>query len=218
MRHSYWIGLTSDRGCMCSTWAVAGESCYCRRCGQLATAQPASGSITTYRCWRGRKRWPPRALDGRVDFVYAESAAWDQPADRVLCVGASHAWEGVSQALGALTELLRPGGRVLFGEGCWERPPTAAAAAMFGHDVIPLAEMACLARAAGWQVLHLSTADQREWDDFEATWRGGRQQWLLEHPDDDAAADVQDTLDRQLKDYLEVYRGILGFGYLVLGR
>lgn len=159
-----------------------------------------------------------RALDGRVDFVYAESAAWDQPADRVLCVGASHAWEGVSQALGALTELLRPGGRVLFGEGCWERPPTAAAAAMFGHDVIPLAEMACLARAAGWQVLHLSTADQREWDDFEATWRGGRQQWLLEHPDDDAAADVQDTLDRQLKDYLEVYRGILGFGYLVLGR
>jgi len=30
--------------------------------------------------------------------------------------------------------------------------------------------------------------------------------------------DVQDTLDAQLKEYVEVYRGVLGFGYLVLGR
>jgi len=75
-----------------------------------------------------------------------------------------------------------------------------------------------LARAADWQVLHLSTADQREWDDFEATWRRGRQQWLLNHPHDDRGPDVQDTLDAQLKEYVEVYRGVLGFGYLVLGR
>ena len=64
--------------------------------------------------------------------------------------------------------LVRPGGRVLFGEGCWERPPTAAAA-MFGQDVIALADVVRLARGTGLQVLHQCTADLREWDDFEAS-------------------------------------------------
>ncbi len=113
-------------------------------------------------------------LDGRVHFVCAESATWGQRADRVLCVGASHAWAGVEPALQALARLVRPGGRVLFGDSCWERPPTAAAAAMFGQDVIALADVVRLARTTGWQVLHLSTADLREWDDFEASWRRGR--------------------------------------------
>ncbi len=49
-------------------------------------------------------------------------------------------------------------------------------------------------------------------------WRCGRQQWLLDHPHDDRVPDVQATLDVQLKEYLEAYRGVLGFGYLVLGR
>ena len=118
---------------------------------------------------RGRVRAAAKGLDGSVHFVRAESATWDQPADRVLCIGASHAWAGVEQAIHALAWVVAPGGRVLFGEGCWERPPTAAAAALFGDDVVTLAEIVRLARAAGWQVLHLSAADQREWDDFEAT-------------------------------------------------
>jgi len=166
---------------------------------------------------RGRALAQARGLDQRISFVHAESAVRETRADRVLCIGASHAWPGVEQALHALARVVRPGGRVLFGEGCWERPPSDAAGTLFGSDVIALAEIVRLARAAGWQVLHLSTADQREWDDFEATWRRGHQQWLLDHPHDDRAPDVQDTLDTQLKEYVETYRGVLGFGYLVLG-
>ncbi len=84
---------------------------------------------------RARPLATTRGLDGRVHFVCAESATWDQRADRMLCVGASHAWAGVEQALQALARLVRPGGRVLFGEGCWERSPTAAAAASLGEPV-----------------------------------------------------------------------------------
>ena len=167
---------------------------------------------------RGRVLATARGLDGRVQFVHAESVTWDQPADRVLCIGASHAWAGIEQAMHGLERMVLPGGRVHFGEGCWERPPTVTAATLFGEDVVTLAEIVRLARAAGWQVLHLSAATQHEWDDFEATWRRGRQQWLFDHPHDDRAPDLQDTLDAQLKEYVEVYRGVLGFGYLVLGR
>jgi len=166
---------------------------------------------------RGRVLATERGL-GRVSFVSADSATWKQPADRVLCVGASHAWTGIAEALRALAGLVRPGGHVLFGEGCWERQPTAAAASLFGEDVLALAEIVEHARATGWRVLHLSTADQREWDDFEATWRRGRQSWLLRHTDDDRASEVRDTLDAQLREYTAVYRAVLGFGYLVLGR
>lgn len=167
---------------------------------------------------RGRALAADRSLDQQVTFVNGEAAASREPADRVLCVGAAHAFGGTAAALKALTDFVRPGGRLLFGDAAWEGPPTAAATEIFGEDVMSLADLIEQARKLGWRVLHFSTADQREWDDFEATWRAGRQEWLLDHPDDPRAAEVREALDTQLREYVGVYRGILGFGYFVLGR
>lgn len=167
---------------------------------------------------RGRARAVDLGLADQVTFASTPATSWHEPADRVLCIGASHAWSGPQEALLALTELVRPGGRLLFGDGCWERPPTDAASAIFGADVLALDVIVRHATATGWQILHLSTADQREWDDFEATWRAGRQEWLLANPDDARAQEVRSVLDAQLQEYLTAYRGVLGFGYLVLGR
>jgi cyclopropane fatty-acyl-phospholipid synthase-like methyltransferase len=167
---------------------------------------------------RGRMLAAAYGLGDRVTFIEGEAAAWEGSADRVVCVGASHAWAGTKETLLALGALVRPGGRLLFGDGCWERPPEPAAATLFGDNVLPLETVVKHADAAGWRVLHLSSADQREWDDFEATWRAGRQEWLLEHPDDSQAAEVRTVLDDQLREYVTGYRGVLGFCYLVLGR
>ena len=87
---------------------------------------------------------------------------------------------------------------------------------MFGESVLALSDLVNAAIQTGWRVLHLSTADQREWDDFEATWRAGREDWLLAHPDDPRVGDVRADLDSRLREYVNVYRGILGFAYLVL--
>jgi hypothetical protein len=57
---------------------------------------------------------------------------------------------------------------------------------------------------------------QLEWDDFESTFRAGRQEWLLAQAADPRAADVRDWLDARERQYVEVYRGVLGFAYLVL--
>lgn len=167
---------------------------------------------------RGRELAAQRGLSDRVKFVCAPAQEWQEPADRLLCVGASHAWGGSQKALAALRKLALPGGRLLFGDGCWERPPTGGAWAMFGGEVLGLPDLVAGARAAGWRVLHLSTADQREWDEFESTWRAGRQEWLLANPDAPGAAAEQDELDRRLREYVGVYRGVLGFCYLVLAR
>jgi cyclopropane fatty-acyl-phospholipid synthase-like methyltransferase len=167
---------------------------------------------------RGRALARQRHLDQQVEFVEGEAASWRDPADRVLCVGASHAFGGTVPALRALPQVTAPGGRLLFGDGYWRSAPTPAATAIFGEDMPSLPELLELARDAGWRVLHLSTADQREWDDFESTFRAGRQEWLLLHGDDPRAADVRDWLDTSEREYVGTYRGLLGFAYLVLAR
>jgi hypothetical protein len=135
-----------------------------------------------------------------------------------LCVGASHAWGCTETALSALGTLVRRDGRLLFGDGCWEAEPSQAATALFGDSVRPLAEVVDGAGHAGWRVLHTSTADQREWDEFESAWRAGPEEWLLANPQDPSAARVRAELESRLAEYLNVYRGVLGFCYLILGR
>ncbi|MEV0809128.1 class I SAM-dependent methyltransferase [Micromonospora sp. NPDC050200] len=167
---------------------------------------------------RARTLAADRSLDERVTFAHGEAADWRETADRVLCVGSTHAYGGTTEALTALADLVRPGGRLLLGDGYWERPPTREALDVFGEGTMPLADLVERAQALGWRVLHLSTADQREWDDFESTWLAGRQEWLLANPEDPRAAEVRKELDGRLREYVEVYRGVLGLGYLVLGR
>ncbi|MEH1166033.1 class I SAM-dependent methyltransferase [Micromonospora sp. CPCC 205539] len=167
---------------------------------------------------RGRQLATARSLNRHVAFVMGEAADWHEPADRVLCVGATHAFGGTAATLDALATLVRPGGRLLFGEAYWERPPTPGAEQIFGTEVTALPGLIEAVRERGWRVLHVSTADQREWDDFESTWLAGRQEWLLRYPEDPRAAEVRAELDDRLRQYVEVYRGVLGLAYLVLGR
>jgi SAM-dependent methyltransferase len=167
---------------------------------------------------RGRSLAADRGLDGRVTFVVGSADAWQHPADRVICVGAAHAWGGAEPALTAATQIVQPGGRLLFGDGCWARSPNEEAAKLFGDAVLTLSELVECVHRAKWRILHLSTADQREWDDFESTWRAGRQEWLLANPEDERAPTARNELDLQLGQYVETYRGVLGFCYLVLGR
>jgi cyclopropane fatty-acyl-phospholipid synthase-like methyltransferase len=167
---------------------------------------------------RARRAVADRGLGEQVRFVDASAVGWSESADRVICIGASHIWGGSEAALAALAQNVGAGGRVLFGDGFWKREPSDAAVAIFGREVADLGDLVRLAHAAGWDVMHLSEADQLEWDDFESTWRLGRHRWLAEHPSDTRAPELRETLSGSLQEYLEVYRGVLGFCYLVLRR
>ncbi|TDV52291.1 SAM-dependent methyltransferase [Actinophytocola oryzae] len=164
---------------------------------------------------RGRRAALDRGLD--VTFVEQQAADWRGTADRALCVGSSHTLGG-GHAMPARLATVVPHGRVLVGDGCWERPPTEAAHEIFGDDVLPLADLVAAFGEEGWQVMHLSTADQREWDDFESRHRAGSREWLLANPSDPKAAVVRATQDAREREYLTAYRGVLGFAYLVLAR
>lgn len=165
---------------------------------------------------RGRAETRRRGLAERVTFLEAEAVTWPGTAGRALCVGSSHALGGTRAALAALAKVVPRGGRLLYGDGCWPGPPTAAALEIFGDDVLALPDLVAAARDEGWRILHLSTADQREWDDFESTSRAGWCDWLLSNQDDPRAPEIRGWLDTREDEYVRAYRGVLGFAYLVL--
>jgi cyclopropane fatty-acyl-phospholipid synthase-like methyltransferase len=167
---------------------------------------------------RGRGLARARGFDRRVEFVHSDAADYTMAADRVICIGSSLALGGTATALSALALRVRAGGRLLFGDGCWEQPPSAPAAEIFGQEVLALTAILGHACDAGWRMLSSTTADQEEWDEFEDSWRAGREQWVAEHRADPRAQRIADELRARREEYERVYRGVLGFCYLVLAR
>jgi SAM-dependent methyltransferase len=166
---------------------------------------------------RGMTLAAERGLDDRVELVDCPAESWTEPADRVICVGAKHIWADTAAALTALAQVLSPGGRLLYGDGYLERNPSRFTADLF-EEMLPFSELLAAARGAGWRVLHLSVSDQLEWDEFESTYRAGPERWLLNNPDAEDASGIREWLDRRMLEYLDGYRGELGFCWLVLAR
>lgn len=177
---------------------------------------------------RGRANARARGLSDRVRFV-RESAAGSAhgPADIVLCLGASHALsdarppEHTVAALQALRRLVAPGGRVVLGEGFWQRPPTSeelagmwpgTSAAEF-HDLAGLVD---LALDAGFRPAWIESASQDEWEQFESGYQADVEEWLAAHPDHPSAQETRDRVAAHRSTWLRGYRGILGLAYLTL--
>ncbi|MGW4285599.1 SAM-dependent methyltransferase [Streptomyces sp. NPDC004673] len=174
---------------------------------------------------RGRRGAEAWGLAGRVEFV-AESArdTGRGPADLVLCLGASQALSEAdaptAEALQALRGLVSDGGRVLLGEGFWERTPTEAELAGMWpgaatSDHLDLPALLDLAVEAGFRPEWTATATLAEWEDFESAYQADQEVWLAGHPDHPDAAELRERLDRHRKQWMS-YRGVLGMAYLTL--
>lgn len=199
----------------------------------LAAAPQATGvgiDLNTEDLARGQKTAAGRGLAARVAF-HAESGIGTVrgPADVVLCLGASQALSDAqpphhtAAALAALHGLVNPGGRVLLGEGFWERTPTPdELAGMWpgarADEYPSLAELVDLAVAAGFRPEWIETADRGEWEEFESGYRADTEEWLAAHPSHPAAAELRERADQQRTRWLRGYRNVLGIAYLTLIR
>lgn len=172
---------------------------------------------------RARAGAAARGLDGRVSFVEHRGDAWTGEADLVVCVGAAHAFGTSGQALAALAPLVAPGGRLLFGDGFWERVPTEVELASMWpgttvDEQLVLPDLVDAAVGAGLRPLRIETVERGEWEDFESGILADRESWLLANPGSDRAGEVREQADRNRDWWLRGHRGLLGFAYLTLGR
>jgi ubiquinone/menaquinone biosynthesis C-methylase UbiE len=177
---------------------------------------------------RGRALAAGRGLGDRMEYL-EESATGTQhgPADVVLCLGSGQALSDAptpgqyGEALKELRRLVNPGGRVLYGEGFWERPPRPEELARMWPDAraddhLPLAGMVEAAVEAGFRVEWLEVATQEEWDQFESGYLADIEVWLAANAGHPKAAELRAGTDRHRTSYLTGYRGILGLVYLTL--
>ncbi|MBT2418654.1 class I SAM-dependent methyltransferase [Streptomyces sp. ISL-22] len=196
----------------------------------LAAAPEATGTgidVNAEDLARGRRNAEARGLTQRARFVEESAVGTSRgPADLVLCVGASQALstaqppQHTTEALRELRRLVTDGGRVLLGEGFWQRTPTPAelsgmwpgASATDHHDLATLLDLTV---AAGFRPEWTETASLDEWEEFESAYQADVEVWLAEHPGHPLAAETRERLDRHRAQWMS-YRGVLGLAYLTL--
>ncbi|MFI8993725.1 SAM-dependent methyltransferase [Streptomyces sp. NPDC053542] len=177
---------------------------------------------------RGRANAAARGLTGRVEFAEESGHGTARgPADLVLCLGSGHAVAAPESpanfrtVLRELRRLVAPGGRVLYGEGFWQRPPAASELARMwpgatAEDHLSLAGLVDLAVEEGFRPAWVETANGDEWEAFESGYRCDVEEWLAAHPDHPLAPETRERADAHRASWLTGYRGLLGIAYLTL--
>lgn len=167
---------------------------------------------------RGRRLAERAGLASRVSFKEADATHFDGSFDRVISIGASHAWGGSKAALAGLQQHLDHGGRGLYGDAFWGRPPTDDLVKMLGDLEPSLSQLVNDSVAAGLRPIHVDVASEPEWDEFEWNSCRGLEEYALAHPSDELAPLAREMADIRRDEYLRGYRGVLGFGYLILAK
>ena len=167
-----------------------------------------------------------RGLTSRVSLRAADVQQWqpERPADVVIVNGASQVWGGdplqhTANALAAARKLLNPRGKLLLGEGFWEREPTDEQL-----DAMPIpreqygtvADLADLAHEHGYRLLAVEQASLDEWDVFENGHALAWERWLRDNPDSEHTAAIRAKADAHRTYRLRGWRGTLGLAYLTL--
>jgi cyclopropane fatty-acyl-phospholipid synthase-like methyltransferase len=170
---------------------------------------------------RGRDAARQRGLADRVTFENTAGEKVTSQADLVICIGASHAFGGTAQALATLMEHVRPGGRLLFGDGLWDRNAVVENPSLVWEDMFELPTLGALvdlAVDAGYRPLFIETSSATELDHFESRYLADSEEWLMTHANHPQAGEIRAKADEHRRRWLHGYRSGFGFAYLTLGR
>jgi SAM-dependent methyltransferase len=158
------------------------------------------------------------AIEDRITFSVADCTAVTKPCDVLICMGSTHAWACLEDALSSFKQTLRPEGQLIIGVPYWENSPSDAACHALGttQDGLP-SEMSLrsLVSDSGFAITGFRASTLAEWDAFEIAWCASRVIWLRENPNHPDFAKHADQLEKHRAMWLDGYRTYLGFAVIV---
>lgn len=172
----------------------------------------------------GRANARARRLTDRVTLDVGDASEWSGGAGVLIVNGATHVWGGepaehTANALTAGRTLLRPGGRLLLGEGFWQTEPDPArlrAMPIPLEQYRSLPDLVDLATEHGYRLLWLSRASADEWDEFQSRHALGWERWLLDHSDSPHYGEIEARADAHRRAWLRGWSDVQGYAYLTL--
>ena len=157
-------------------------------------------------------------LGGRIAFSVADCTQIDESCDVLICMGSTHAWSRLEDALSAFELTLRPEGQLILGVPYWENSPSDAACHALGttQDGLPTEiSLLTLVTGSGFDITGFRTSTLSEWDAFEIAWCASRVIWLRENPNHPDFARFAKQLEQHRTMWLDGYRTYLGFSVIV---
>lgn len=169
---------------------------------RLAASPPTAGSVTLHQA--------------RVEAFLAEA----EPYQLLVVMGASElvsAGGARAEFFSTLSERLRPGGHLLYGDPFWRRPPSAGLGAVM-RSYEAHADYIRAGVTAGLEPRAAFESRVEDWDDF--AWRIARNvaDWARANPDHADAGQIQAHARFMLDSYLDETRDALGFGLYLFRR
>jgi SAM-dependent methyltransferase len=163
-----------------------------------------------------------RIPNAEVTFHEADASAIRldmQTLRLVACVGSTHAYGGLANALPELARFLGPTGRLLIGDGYWTQPPTPTYLAGWGATADELPDLAGL--RASFERNRLKISDEylvtpADWDAYEEPWLANLDAHARANPDDPDSAEMLEWAN-EARARRSLGPGVLGFA-LVLAR
>jgi SAM-dependent methyltransferase len=164
-----------------------------------------------------------RGVAGRCEFLCADlqDNALEPASFSVgICLGATHAFASgeaaYRAALTALGCLVRPGGKILIGEGYWKQDPAPEYLVLLGDPIGIYRDHAGnleLARRLDFELLFAGQSSREEWDAFESAHAAKIAHEAAHAPGDVLLATKLARSKRWYDGYVRWGRSTMGFGF-----
>jgi cyclopropane fatty-acyl-phospholipid synthase-like methyltransferase len=167
------------------------------------------------------------AAKERITLHQAESMdylATAEPCDLLMAVGCGVLVPGAQDnaaQMKALAAAVKPGGRILWGETFWRKPPsdmlraaTGPVAALYASH----AQYVTAGEAAGLTPLYAAVSSDQEWDEYAWRYSTAIEAFAAAHPDAPEAPAMRARITGWRQLYLAEARETLGFGLYLFGK
>ncbi|MEH7072786.1 class I SAM-dependent methyltransferase [Neobacillus drentensis] len=162
-----------------------------------------------------------RIPDGSIEFIVDDAALAVEKCEEAgydlgVCIGSTHALDGLEPTLKTLKRLVKKNGYILIGEGYWKQTPSPAyLEALGGAD-----ESECKSHAdtvktgeeLGLIPLWSYVANDDEWDEYEWLYSMSIENYCLLNPNDPDCGAMLERIRTWRRTYLTWGRDTLGFG------